>query len=110
MQELNMEKNKVESVKIEQDQMNAVLHSKFEKLENDEKQLNNLKMEVENKLSIMGKKERENQLATEDLSLKTQQLRNATKRQQEYEKELKIQQHQIDHEHEKLKKIIEKKV
>merc|ERR1712060_668115 len=63
MQELNMEKNKVESVKIEQEQMTAVLNSKFEKMENDEKQLNNLKIEVENKLSIMGKKERENQLA-----------------------------------------------
>eukprot|EP00495_Collosphaeridae_sp_1-RS-2012_P001159 TRINITY_DN1234_c0_g1_i1.p1 TRINITY_DN1234_c0_g1~~TRINITY_DN1234_c0_g1_i1.p1 ORF type:complete len:79 (-),score=20.03 TRINITY_DN1234_c0_g1_i1:17-253(-) len=39
--------------------MTAVLNSKFEKMENDEKQLNNLKIEVENKLSIMGKRARE---------------------------------------------------
>jgi len=104
------EKAEIARLKSEQEMLSAELQDQLHNLENEQKQLGNMKLELKDELVSMDRKRNETNKLEQEINQRRKDMEVAMNLQQEKEKELKMQQDQIQNEYGKLQTWFEKKV
>merc|ERR1719204_2860691 len=97
-------------MKTEQEMLSSELQDQLLTVEDEQKQLGNMKLELKEELVLIDRKRDETNKHEEEINQRRKDMEVALNLQQEKEKELTMQQDQIQNEYGKLQTWFEKKV